>query len=111
MKVSIYGSLREIVAREGAMSLWKGNFAVCVRVFPYSAIQYVAYDWFKSKIYDKNAQQVTPFQRLSAGACAGKHRTLLGACVAVIVCIERQVLATSCLISPALSHSLLLSLW
>lgn len=71
MPVSIRTSLSTIVRKEGIVSLWNGNMAVCVRVFPYSAIQYVSYDYFKSLIYAEESSKVTASQRLSAGALAG----------------------------------------
>jgi hypothetical protein len=58
-------------SQEGFLSLWNGNMAVCVRVVPYSAIQYVSYDFFKSLLYPPSQAEVTTVQRLSAGACAG----------------------------------------
>jgi solute carrier family 25 protein 16 len=69
--VTIISSLRRIIQTEGGLALWKGNTAVCVRVFPYSAIQYVAYDFFKTFFYAQNPKNVTAAQRLAAGACAG----------------------------------------
>lgn len=71
MPVSIMGSLRMIVEKEGYLALFNGNMAVCVRVFPYSAIQYVSYDYFKHRIYPKDHSDVTAIERMTAGACAG----------------------------------------
>jgi hypothetical protein len=32
LRVSILSSLTRIIAEEGALALWKGNMAVCIRV-------------------------------------------------------------------------------
>lgn len=51
MPVSIMTSVNTILHQEGVLAFWKGNAAVCVRIVPYSAIQYVTYDYFKALIY------------------------------------------------------------
>ena len=45
-------SLRRIVAEEGVSKLWRGNGINCIRVIPYSATQFVAYDKLKIGILD-----------------------------------------------------------
>jgi len=60
-----------IVEKEGYLALFNGNMAVCVRVFPYSAIQYVSYDYFKHRFYPSDHSDVTAVERMLAGACAG----------------------------------------
>lgn len=49
LPVSMMQSIRHIVKHEGVPALFKGNTAVCVRIFPYSGIQYVAYDYCKAR--------------------------------------------------------------
>ena len=38
--IGITSSLRKIIAEEGWKGLYKGNGTNCVRVFPYSALQF-----------------------------------------------------------------------
>ena len=38
----------KIIQQEGIMALWKGNMATMIRVFPYSGIQFMTFDFCKS---------------------------------------------------------------
>ena len=58
--VTTISSLRQILQTEGGLAMWKGNTAVCVRVSPYSAIQYVAYDFLEEKGRRKVCAQAEP---------------------------------------------------
>jgi len=67
--------MRVIIAEEGIHKLWKGNFLNVIRVIPYSALQFAAYDFYKRSIAQKN--QLTTSERLVAGALAGMTATSL----------------------------------
>jgi hypothetical protein len=71
LPVSILQSMRHIVEKEGALALFNGNTAVVARIFPYSGVQYVAHDYFKSRLYPPRARDASALQRLTAGAGAG----------------------------------------
>jgi len=63
-------SLVTILKEEGWRGYFKGNGTNVIRIFPYSAIQFAAYEQFK-KILLREKNDLTPLERLSAGAMAG----------------------------------------
>ena len=67
---SVVGSLHSIVKTEGVGGLWRGNSANCVRVFPSSALQFYCYPQWKLALFGER-EDLTPLERLSAGALAG----------------------------------------
>ena len=67
---SISQSLRHITKTEGVSSLWKGNLTNCVRVVPHTAVQFVAYEKFKTILSDEHGQMDVS-HRLVGGALAG----------------------------------------
>lgn len=40
-----------IYQQQGLKGMWRGNFATAVRVFPYAAIQFAAFDFFQNLFY------------------------------------------------------------
>ena len=42
-----YGTFKEILMKEGIVGLYKGNAAQMIRIFPYAAIQFSAFEQFK----------------------------------------------------------------
>jgi solute carrier family 25 phosphate transporter 23/24/25/41 len=85
---SLSQSLRRIVAEEGVRKLWRGNGVNCIRVVPYSATQFVAYDKLKAGITEHLArnngmggglggQQFNILHRLACGAGAAVMATSL----------------------------------
>jgi hypothetical protein len=71
--------VRNICQHEGVAALWRGNSAMMLRVFPYSGIQFMAFD--KCKSYMVHAKQreglplhqqhLSPLESLLAGSVAG----------------------------------------
>jgi Mitochondrial carrier protein len=43
-----------IIKEEGVVALWRGNMATMIRVFPYSGIQFMTFDWCKTYFLQKN---------------------------------------------------------
>jgi solute carrier family 25 (mitochondrial phosphate transporter), member 23/24/25/41 len=63
-------TVRDIVQREGVLSLWRGNLAACLRVFPFGAVVCVVYSQCLSALGAANVDAST-LHRLCAGAAAG----------------------------------------
>lgn len=45
--VGVLATLRAVPKKEGLLGLYKGNGAMMVRIFPYGAIQFMAFDTYK----------------------------------------------------------------
>jgi solute carrier family 25 protein 42 len=77
-----------IIQQEGLPALWKGNTATLIRVFPYSGIQFMVFDWCKTFLLREQEMNymkeravnpqapkpkwgLSPVQSLVSGMCAG----------------------------------------
>jgi len=74
----IFPTIVNITKREGFLSLWKGNTAVIIRIFPYAAIQFMTYEKYKAMLlsfsYNNITNQqtlATPLVNLIGGSMAG----------------------------------------
>jgi len=70
----IIATARHEITKGGILSMWKGNFTNCIRVFPYAALQFASYERYKSRIVDycnENDREFGFVERLLSGACAG----------------------------------------
>jgi len=67
----------KIFREEGFLSFWKGNGVNVVRIFPYSASQFMAHEQAKSYFADPGTGTLTLSRRLAAGAVAGMTGTAL----------------------------------
>ncbi|KAL5889260.1 coenzyme A transporter [Pyricularia oryzae] len=63
-------SLRVIHDQEGAAGLFRGHSATLMRVFPYAAIKFLAYEQIRSVIIPDHNHE-TPLRRLVSGSLAG----------------------------------------
>jgi len=63
------GTIRTVIREEGVRMLWRGNTPNCIRIFPYAALQFWSYDYYKGIIIKKREMGV--FQRFQAGVLAG----------------------------------------
>ncbi|WRX11281.1 Mitochondrial substrate/solute carrier - like 10 [Theobroma cacao] len=70
--------IKSIAALEGLKGFWKGNFINILRTAPFKAINFYAYDTYRSQLLKFSGnEEVTNFQRFLAGAAAGITATLL----------------------------------
>ncbi|XP_076436161.1 solute carrier family 25 member 16-like [Babylonia areolata] len=74
--LGVYGTFKEVLTKEGALGLFKGNGVQMIRIFPYAAIQFTAFeqykDWLKPRIPNH-----PHLDRLLAGSLAGLTAVLI----------------------------------
>ncbi|XP_023678316.1 solute carrier family 25 member 16 [Paramormyrops kingsleyae] len=68
--LGVMATLRAVPKEEGFLGLYKGNGAMMVRIFPYGAIQFMAFDNYK-KLLSKRLGISGHIHRLMAGSMAG----------------------------------------
>lgn len=68
--LGVISTLRAVPKKEGLLGLYKGNGAMMVRIFPYGAIQFMAFDRYK-KVLTKKLGISGHIHRLMAGSMAG----------------------------------------
>ncbi|KAL1494065.1 hypothetical protein ABEB36_009723 [Hypothenemus hampei] len=66
----VFRGLKHIITREGPLALYKGNGAQMVRIFPYAASQFTAFEIFK-KYLDGIFGEKSHIDKFIAGAAAG----------------------------------------
>ena len=62
--------MRDIHGQDGLQGLFRGHSATLLRIFPYAAIKFVAYEQLRSLLITSSAQE-TPIRRLVSGSLAG----------------------------------------
>jgi solute carrier family 25 protein 16 len=62
--------MKEIYFQDGPVGLFRGHSATLLRIFPYAAIKFVAYEQIRAVVIP-NKDKETPFRRLISGAMAG----------------------------------------
>ncbi|KAI1817819.1 mitochondrial carrier domain-containing protein [Poronia punctata] len=63
-------ALGDIYAQHGVVGLFRGHSATLLKIYPYAAIKFVAYEQYRALIIGARHQE-TWFRRFSAGALAG----------------------------------------
>ncbi|EPE08670.1 mitochondrial carrier protein leu5 [Ophiostoma piceae UAMH 11346] len=63
-------AMRIIYQQDGAMGLYRGHSATLLRVFPYAAVKFIAYEQIRS-FFIPTRDKETPFRRLISGSLAG----------------------------------------
>ena len=63
-------AMRIIYQQDGAMGLYRGHSATLLRVFPYAAVKFIAYEQIRS-FFIPTKDKETPFRRLISGSLAG----------------------------------------
>jgi solute carrier family 25 protein 16 len=62
--------MKDIYHEDGTRGLFRGHSATLLRIFPYAAIKFLAYEQIRSVIIHSPAQE-TPIRRLLSGSLAG----------------------------------------
>ncbi|XP_069397645.1 DNA replication ATP-dependent helicase/nuclease DNA2 isoform X3 [Delphinus delphis] len=68
--LGVFSTLRAVPQKEGYLGLYKGNGAMMIRIFPYGAIQFMAFEHYKTLITTKLGVS-GHVHRLMAGSMAG----------------------------------------
>lgn len=63
-------AIRDIKRFEGVRGLFKGHSATLLRIFPYAAIKFLAYEQIRAVVIPSRDKE-TPFRRLISGSLAG----------------------------------------
>ncbi|CAK7241000.1 MAG: coenzyme A transporter [Sporothrix thermara] len=63
-------TMRIIYQQDGIMGLYRGHSATLLRVFPYAAVKFIAYEQIRSFIIPRKEHE-TPLRRLLSGSLAG----------------------------------------
>ncbi|KAJ3412663.1 hypothetical protein HDV05_000413 [Chytridiales sp. JEL 0842] len=66
----VFRAAQAIKSQFGVYGLFQGHSATLLRIFPYAAIKFMAYEQFKDYIMPRKADE-TPFRRTLAGSLAG----------------------------------------
>ncbi|RAL14843.1 coenzyme A transporter [Aspergillus homomorphus CBS 101889] len=66
----LVAAVRDIKRREGPQGLFKGHSATLLRIFPYAAIKFLAYEQFRAVMIPSHDKE-TPLRRLLSGSMAG----------------------------------------
>jgi len=70
-------TFRRIIAEEGVSNLWRGNVVNCIRVAPYAAAQFTAYDQYKQMLAPTDGTDFSIGRRMLCGGLAGATATSL----------------------------------
>ncbi|KAK3307024.1 mitochondrial carrier domain-containing protein [Chaetomium strumarium] len=63
-------AIKEIYQQDGPLGLFRGHSATLLRIFPYAAIKFIAYEQIRAIIIPQRDKE-TPFRRLISGSLAG----------------------------------------
>ncbi|KAE9964031.1 hypothetical protein BLS_006936 [Venturia inaequalis] len=70
-KMSIPKALAKMWREEGWRGFMAGNGTNCIRIVPYSAVQFGAFNFYKPYFEQTPGHSMSSFNRLLCGACAG----------------------------------------
>ncbi|KAK8077116.1 mitochondrial carrier protein LEU5 [Apiospora saccharicola] len=68
-------AVREIYQSQGLAGLYKGHLATLARNFPYSGLNFVAYEKYRAAIIGTSPEREAPWHRLLSGGLAGATST------------------------------------
>eukprot|EP00899_Mesostigma_viride_P002434 jgi/Mesvir1/12191/Mv00428-RA.1 len=90
--LGVAGSLSKIVRTEGLLGLYRGNSASVIRIVPYAAVHFMAYEQYRDILVASGLQD-TPRLDLLAGSVAG--------CSAVVLTYPLDLVRTRLAVQPA----------
>ncbi|XXG98534.1 hypothetical protein Hte_004858 [Hypoxylon texense] len=64
-------AMRDIYAHDGILGLFRGHSATLLKIYPYAAIKFVAYEQYRAFIIGSDRRNETWFRRFLSGALAG----------------------------------------
>lgn len=70
-QMSIFRALKKMYTDEGWRGFMRGNGTNCIRIIPYSAVQFASYSVYKRFAEDTPGADLSPIRRLICGGCAG----------------------------------------
>ncbi|KAI1097926.1 mitochondrial carrier protein LEU5 [Jackrogersella minutella] len=70
-------AIRDIYAHDGITGLFRGHSATLLKIYPYAAIKFVAYEQYRAFIIGSNRQNETWIRRFATGALAGVSSVFL----------------------------------
>jgi len=70
-KLNVGKALGKMWKEEGWRGFMRGNGTNCIRIVPYSAVQFGSYNFYKRNLFEPYFGDLTPYTRLACGAMAG----------------------------------------
>ncbi|KAJ9223046.1 hypothetical protein DTO280E4_5644 [Paecilomyces variotii] len=70
-KLSVWRALVKMGREEGWRGFMRGNGTNCIRIIPYSAVQFGSYNFYKKFFEPSPGAELTPIRRLVCGGIAG----------------------------------------
>ena len=71
-KLSVGKALMKMWKEEGWRGFMRGNGTNCIRIVPYSAVQFGSYNFYKKHFFERHSgDSLTPLARLTCGGIAG----------------------------------------
>ncbi|KAI2782032.1 mitochondrial carrier [Daldinia loculata] len=64
-------AIRDIYARDGVLGLFRGHSATLLKIYPYAAVKFVAYEQYRALLIGSNRENETWLRRFTSGALAG----------------------------------------
>jgi solute carrier family 25 protein 16 len=68
--VGVRDAIKVIYHQDGPLGLFRGHSATLLRIFPYAAIKFLAYEQIRAVVIPRKDKE-TPFRRLISGSMAG----------------------------------------
>ncbi|RZF37577.1 hypothetical protein LSTR_LSTR013998 [Laodelphax striatellus] len=75
--LGVFSGLKEIITKESFIALYKGNGAQMVRIFPYAAVQFTAFEFYKKALSTVMVANNSHIDKFVAGSGAGVTAVLL----------------------------------